>query len=48
MSKHHSADEKLVSRSLRKAQQKPNRPASADYSAPQVPKPGTNSKNQYR
>ncbi len=48
MSKHHSADEKLVSKSLRRAQNKPNLAHPKDYSAPQVPKVGTNSKNQYR
>lgn len=48
MSKHHSADEKLVSRNLRKAATRPNVPTPSDYSAPQIPKPRTNSKNQYR
>ena len=48
MSKHHSADEKLVSGSLRKNQVKPLARSPSDNSAPQIGKPRTNSKNQYR
>lgn len=48
MSKHHSADEKLVSNTLRKNNLKTNAAHPKDYSAPQIPKAGTNSKNQYR
>ena len=48
MSKHHSADEKLVSSNLRKSFNKAHVVTPTDYSAPQVPKPRTNSKNQYR
>lgn len=48
MGKHHSADEKLVSKSLRKAPMRTNAQTPSDNSAPQIAKPGTNSKNQYR
>lgn len=48
MSKHHSADEKLVSRSMRKHQHIVANTATTPNSAPQIPRPVTNSKNQYR
>lgn len=48
MSKHHTADEKLVSRNLRKQPTKNGHRPPTDYSAPQLPKPGTNSQNQYK
>lgn len=48
MSKHHSTDEKLISQSLRKNKPKTKHQTPADYSAPQLPKPGTNSYNQYK
>ena len=47
MGKHHDADEKLVSGPVRKKYLK-NYIRPKDYTAPQVPKPGSNSKNQYR
>lgn len=48
MGKHHSADEKLVSRNMRKANLQTKAKTPSDNSAPQIGKPGTNSKNQYR
>jgi hypothetical protein len=48
MSKHHTADEKLISQNLRRAPTKTKQQTPTDYSAPQLPKPGTNGKNQYK
>lgn len=48
MGKHHSADEKLISRSLRKNKRMPDSSHPAPNLAPQIPPPNTNSKNQYR
>jgi hypothetical protein len=48
MSKHHSADEKLVSSSVRKQQLPPVTHLKDFRTAPQIGKPKTNSKNQYR
>lgn len=47
MGKHHSADEKLVSQSVRKVQTKLPLQTPSDYSAPQGPKTGTTARNQY-
>lgn len=50
MSGHHSADEKLVSRNFRnkKGQTKSTSTRPVNNAAPQIPKPRTNSYNQYR
>ena len=48
MGKHRSADNKLISRNLRKLHRITYNAPPRGNTAPQIPRPVTNSKNQYK